>query len=82
MEASFASGAKQDNLMDEDGDGSAGEEPEDISPARIEAGQSAWWYLVVLALLLLLVESTLSNRLSPRASWGGDEPEKSPRLPR
>lgn len=60
----------------------SGEERADISPARIEAGQSAWWYLVVMALLLLLVESTLSNRLSPRASWGGDESETSPRSPR
>jgi len=56
----------------------SGEEATDISPARVEAGQSAWWYFVVAALLLLLGESALSNRLSLRASWSRDEPEPPP----
>ncbi len=60
----------------------SGDEPADISPVRVEAGQSVWWYLVVVALLLLLAESALSNRLSPRASWSADEFESSPRPPR
>ncbi len=59
----------------------SGQEPADVSPARVEAGQSAWWYLVVAALLLLLGESALANRLSPHASWGGDESELPPRAP-
>jgi len=58
-----------------------GEDPMDVTPARVEAGQSAWWYLVVAALLLLLAESALSNRLSPRASLGRDEAEIPPRAP-
>lgn len=60
----------------------SGGEATDSSPARVEAGQSAWWYLLVAALLLLLAESALSNRLSSRASWGRTESEPSPGAPR
>ena len=38
------------------------------TPEQIEGGQSVWWYLLILAFLLLVVETGLSNRLSPRAS--------------
>jgi Mg-chelatase subunit ChlD len=49
-----------------------------VDPARVEAGQSLWWYLIVAALILLLAESTLSNRLSSRASWSSGESELPP----
>ena len=59
----------------------SGKEAEDVDPARVEAGQSGWWYLVVAALLLLLTESTLANRLSPRASWDRGQSDLPPKAP-
>lgn len=59
----------------------SGEQATEFSPARVEAGQSVWWYLVIVALLLLLTETALSNRLSRRASWGRNESEPPHRAP-
>lgn len=53
--------------IDREGDGVAGEAP-DGSVARSERRQSLWWYLLILAFVALAAETTLSNRLSPRAS--------------
>ncbi len=55
-----------------------GEEAATPDPTAIEAGQSLWWYLVVVAMIMLLAETALSNRLSSRASWGSAEPDTSP----
>ena len=45
-----------------------GEQEQTVPAVLVEARQSLWWYLLILAFLLLVAETALSNRMSAHAS--------------